>query len=104
MFNNISKKISKMSTENIQNYQFRIKLLMFLLTIIYIIGTFFLLSKDMMFVFWLLTIAMVTFIFFYPFIAAAITKGVYMILTDALFPEPYLKALDEISSYKYQGR
>ncbi|SDO77329.1 hypothetical protein SAMN05216460_1011 [Streptococcus sp. 45] len=103
MFNNISKKISKMSTENIQNYQFRIKLLMFLLTIIYIIGTFFLLSKDMMFVFGLLTIAMVTFIVFYLLIAAAITKGVYMILTDVLSPERYLKSLDKISSYKQGG-
>ncbi|SDO84466.1 hypothetical protein SAMN05216460_0019 [Streptococcus sp. 45] len=54
--------------------------------------------------FWGLTIAMIASITLYVLIAAALIKGVYMILTDALFPERYLKALDEISSYKHQEK
>ncbi|MEE0950416.1 MAG: hypothetical protein U0L63_07825 [Streptococcus equinus] len=103
MFYNISKKFSRMSIDSIQNYNFRIKLFVFLLTIIYAIGVLFLLKRDMIFAFWLLTIILVLFLIFYVLIASAITKGVYMILTDDLSPVRYLKALDKISSYKQGG-
>ena len=88
-----------MSIDSIQNYNFRIKLFVFLLTIIYAIGVLFLLKRGMIFAFWLLTIILVLFLIFYVLIASAITKGVYMILTDDLSPVRYLKALDKISSY-----